>query len=675
MYEEKKWKNIDWKGIGLKSIIVVLALLLLVWLVPKLIPDQNESNNKHSKNETKTQVVEKVPSSTFKENLETIKAAAKSYFTVDRLPEENGSVVTLTLEEMLEKKMILKFTDENGNFCNNQDSYAQMKKTSSNEYELKVQLTCNDNSDYIIENYGCYNVCTSEECNVEVKPITTCKLTCPTGYTLNGSDCYKNSKEKIEANKLYSDEKEKVEDAQINNKGSYKVYINPTITREANEYSCPKGYSKSGSGVNTKCFNTIYVNRLSTTDQVYQCPSGYTNKGSGASMSCTKISTVKASSKQTYTDGKAATKQTYTEKKASAKTTTKCPSGYPTRDGNRCYKTTNATKSTKYGNWYVYTTKKSTTPLVPYTKTTEKKVYTGMTSGSGALAYYNYTIYRRSSTTSYSCSSGTRHGSLCRHYKNVVTSTTYSCPSGTTSVGSGSSMKCRTYSTSYYCPTGTAIGSGSSMKCRTSTTTYYCPSGKSIGSGSSMTCQTTQTVKPNLLAGKTNYYCPTGYSGSSSGSSLTCYNVDYVNVIVKPGATNYTCPTDYTKKGTGANTKCYTTVKSEDEYYCKDANAILKDNKCYTTINSKFEGYKCPEGYNLDGANCYKPTTEKIKAKEVCNTDIPIEKDGVDVSKTNIGNMSTFDMIMYVFIILGTIIVSIEIMLYHNQRKEKLRYY
>lgn len=671
MYEEKKWKNIDWRGLGLKAIIVVLALLLLVWLVPKLIPDQE----KPKETKDKTTVVEKVPSKTFKENLDTIKDAAKAYFTVDRLPNEIGEVSKLTLETMLDKKMILKFTDENGNFCDNKNSFAEMKKVSTNEYELKVQLSCSGTTDFIVETFGCYNVCTDLECKVELKPITTCKLSCPSGYTLNGSDCYKNSSEKIEATKNYTEQKENIENAKVNEGGSYNVYINPTVNVGANEYDCPSGYTKSGSGANTKCFITLYANRLSTTDTVYNCPSGYKRTGSGASMSCTKVDPLKAAATQTYTDRKATAIQKNSDTNATAKTTTSCPSGYPTRDGNRCYKTTNATRTTTYGSWYVYTTKKTTYPQSPYTKTTEKMVYTGMTSGGGALDYYNYTVYRRTSSYKYTCSSGTRYSTLCRHYKNVVSTTSYSCPSGTTRIGSGSTMKCRTTSTSYYCPTGTQIGSGASMVCRHYSTNYSCPKGTSVGSGSSMSCQVTTTTKATASSGQTTYYCPSGYTRSGSGSSMSCYDVQYTNVIVKPGRIDYSCPKDYDKSGSGVNTKCSKSIKSDDKYYCEDINATLKDNKCYKTTNSEFLGYECPEGYNLDNSYCYKPTTQKVKAQEVCNTDIPIEKDGVDVSKTSIGNLSTFDMIMYFFIVLGTIIVSIEIMLYNKQRKDRINYY
>lgn len=635
MYEEKKWRKIDWKNFGLKAIIVVLAMLLLIWIVPKLIPDQKEKKN--SNKETKT--VEKVLSKSFKENLETIKKTAKSYFTVERLPKEIGETATLTLQDMLDKKMILKFTDENGKFCDNTNSYAQMKKIANNEYDLKVQLSCEGITDHIIETFGCYNVCTSEGCKTEVKAPTNYHLSCPDGYSISGSFCYKNDHQKIEAKKNYSDQKEEITNAKINQRQSYNIYINPTVINSANKYSCPPGYIQSGIGVSTKCYKVLHTNKLSTTGKIYFCPSGTPN-GSGPSMTCTKTTIKKAEVKKTYQD-----------KPAIKKTTKTCPAGYPNREKDRCYYTTNAKKTITYGNWYVYTTKKSTTPLTPYTNTTEKMVYTGMSSGGGAIEYYNYTIYKRTSSAKYKCSSGNLSGTTCRHYKAVVVNTSYTCS------------------------TGKKIVNNSSTVCRVYSTTYYCPAGTPNGNGSSMTCKINEISKASIRNGKTIYYCPNGYNSSGSGSLMTCFKTDYTRVISKIENKKYSCPFGYKPSGNGINFKCIKTIKSDDMYYCEDANATLKDKKCYKKIPSEFLGYECPEGYNLNGSYCYKPTTEKIAAKEVCNNDISIEQDETNVSNTSLEKISAFNIIMYIFITLGTILVSIEILIYNKQRKEKSNYY
>ena len=47
----------------------------------------------------------------YAENLEKLTNVATNYFTVSRLPKEVNGKVTLTLDEMLKKKLILDFKD------------------------------------------------------------------------------------------------------------------------------------------------------------------------------------------------------------------------------------------------------------------------------------------------------------------------------------------------------------------------------------------------------------------------------------------------------------------------------------------------------------------------------------------------------------------------------------
>mgnify|MGYP006993386844 CR=1 FL=1 len=44
-----------------------------------------------------------------------MKDAAESYFTLERLPQKEGDKITLTLKQMLDKKLLLPLTDKNNN--------------------------------------------------------------------------------------------------------------------------------------------------------------------------------------------------------------------------------------------------------------------------------------------------------------------------------------------------------------------------------------------------------------------------------------------------------------------------------------------------------------------------------------------------------------------------------
>lgn len=100
----------------------------------------------------------------FNDNVQTMKDAAEDWFTTDRMPKEVGDEETLTLQDMLDKKLILPFLDKDGNQCNTEKSYVTVKK-EENEYILKVYLSCDGKSDYIIEPIGCYNFCPDGKCD------------------------------------------------------------------------------------------------------------------------------------------------------------------------------------------------------------------------------------------------------------------------------------------------------------------------------------------------------------------------------------------------------------------------------------------------------------------------------------------------------------------------------
>lgn len=260
--------------------------------------------------------------------------------------------------------------------------------------------------------------------------------------------------------------------------------VSPTAT-----YSCPTGYTQSGSGSGTTCSETL----TTPTNATYSCPSGYTASGSGASTTCSK--TVTTSPTVTYT----------------------CPGGYTASgsgSGTTCSETVTAT------------------PTVTYACPSG---YTGSGSGASMTCSETLTASPTKSGSSYFCPSGyspTGAVSKTTTCTKVVTTSpvaTYSCPSGYTAAGSGASTTCsKTLTASptvtYSCASGyTQAGSGSGTTCSEVVTTpptasYSCPSGYTAsGSGASMTCSKTQTASSIV-----SYSCPSGYTASGSGSGTTC---------------------------------------------------------------------------------------------------------------------------------------------------------
>lgn len=133
------------RDILVKIVLIVLFIFLLMFLFP--MPNLTTFYD-----------------SVFNNNVQNMKDAAEKWFTKERMPKEVGDEEKLTLQDMLDKKLVLPFLDKDGKECDTKKSYVTVKK-EENEYTLKVYLSCNGKSDYIIEPIGCYDFCPDGNCN------------------------------------------------------------------------------------------------------------------------------------------------------------------------------------------------------------------------------------------------------------------------------------------------------------------------------------------------------------------------------------------------------------------------------------------------------------------------------------------------------------------------------
>lgn len=162
-YEEKRGFPI--RDFLIKLVLIIVFVLLLLWLLP--IPNMKGFNN-----------------TIFNANVQTMKDAAITYFTDERLPKNVGDKVTLTLKEMLDMKLLLPFTDKNGDSCDVNKSYVTLEKKET-EYLMTVHLKCKGQEDEIVVHLGCYTYCTSAICEKrdEVAVVTgpSCTLIVSSG--------------------------------------------------------------------------------------------------------------------------------------------------------------------------------------------------------------------------------------------------------------------------------------------------------------------------------------------------------------------------------------------------------------------------------------------------------------------------------------------------------------
>ena len=172
MYEERR-NSFSFKDIILQLLLVILFVFIMIWLFPtKNYLKENFVGKDELSSEIAMQL-EGLYGRLFTDNIESMRDAAEGYFTNERLPKNIGDSVTLTLDEMLENKLVLAFKDSNNKTCNVNNSYVQVTKMND-EYQMKVQLSCSDYEDYIIVYMGCYDYCDSDVC---VKEETTTKPT------------------------------------------------------------------------------------------------------------------------------------------------------------------------------------------------------------------------------------------------------------------------------------------------------------------------------------------------------------------------------------------------------------------------------------------------------------------------------------------------------------------
>jgi hypothetical protein len=143
--KENKGSNFI-RDLLVKLLLIVIFVFLLMKLLP--IPDLTVFKD-----------------SIFSNNINSMKDAAKSYYTTERMPSETGKSSKMTLQEMLDQNLLLPFTDKDGNACDTKKSYVKVTKGDT-EYELKVSLTCNGETKYVIEKIGCYDFCPTGSCTL-----------------------------------------------------------------------------------------------------------------------------------------------------------------------------------------------------------------------------------------------------------------------------------------------------------------------------------------------------------------------------------------------------------------------------------------------------------------------------------------------------------------------------
>ena len=574
MYEENNVTyrvGINWKDVLVKIILLILFILLLIWIFPR--PNMSVFYD-----------------SVYRDNVNTMRESARNYYTVDRLPKSVGEQTSMTLKEMVDNHLLIRFTDKDGKTCDESTSRVEVTKSSDSEYTLKVVLNCGETKDYILETIGCTTICSSGTCTTvlnnsnNTNSVATNNTT--TNSIINGSDSNNSGNANINSgsNANNGTGATEVDDTDYSNydvkDGKYTTKITyyqhrKAVTTTKTIYTCPAGYTKTG----TKCIKNTTGATIDATP--HYTPDQVVTVGAKIGDGGEKTVYADAIKTQTGTD--------YT-----------CPTGY-TLNGSYCIKYTDATE--KPGQ---------TTYTCP----------TGYTL-SGTKCTKTYDATYKPGATSYTCDNGgTLSGTKCTITKNATEETTYTCPSGYTKNGT-SCYKVYDATAKYSCPSGY---SQSGSKCSrtvdnsynaTPNYKYNCPNG---GSLSGTTCYTSssynatphyKTVYGSWVNGGTKYYTSSGqgYTGSTS------------KLVLQGAVSGATCGSPCGNKGIWYKYIYYTRSSSQKlDYYSCPNGGSLSGSKCYKSgsyaANKYVASYSCPNGGSLSGSKCIKKSTDTKDASK-----------------------------------------------------------
>ena len=106
--DEEEKRGFPIRDFLLKLILIIIFVLLLMWLLP----------TKNGNDVDLSPLTDRI----FNANIQEMKEAAIPYFTTERLPKNVGDEKKLTLQEMLDLKLLLPFTDKNGDSCDTKNS-------------------------------------------------------------------------------------------------------------------------------------------------------------------------------------------------------------------------------------------------------------------------------------------------------------------------------------------------------------------------------------------------------------------------------------------------------------------------------------------------------------------------------------------------------------------------
>lgn len=162
MYEEGNGNlSLNWLSLTVKIIIIAIIIFLGCWIFIRVTSNGSAKSGSLAASSDTEYIT----------NIASMKSAAFEYFTTSKLPEKIGGTERLSLNQMINQKLLIDFTN-NGKTCDTNSSYIQTTKTADGNYALKVSLDCGSKSDFIVTTIEKTNCIVNNSCdNTERKTI------------------------------------------------------------------------------------------------------------------------------------------------------------------------------------------------------------------------------------------------------------------------------------------------------------------------------------------------------------------------------------------------------------------------------------------------------------------------------------------------------------------------
>lgn len=150
-------RRINWLSLFIKIVIIFIFALIIIWLVSKII-------NKNKLSET------------FNNNINNMEKVSIEYFKGIDLPLDKGKSIKITLEELIEKELIVSINNDGKNICDTKNSYSKITREKKN-YIVETKLICGKEKNTITKKFDlkdCRNCNNSiEKDNSEQKETNT----------------------------------------------------------------------------------------------------------------------------------------------------------------------------------------------------------------------------------------------------------------------------------------------------------------------------------------------------------------------------------------------------------------------------------------------------------------------------------------------------------------------